>query len=164
MDEQKKTAAKVADKAFYRLIFTSFLAIFVCIVCLCSSTFAWFYDSAPSVGNSLKAMGECLLTVTVEQGDVSLPAEKFAAGIELEAGVEYTVTLSLPRDSASGYCLISADGRDFYSPYLTRHEDEEPTTVSFTLTVETTRVVKLTTRWGIYSRDCDVVDETLNIP
>ena len=164
MDEQKKATAKMADKAFYRLIFTSFLAIFVCIVCLCSSTFAWFYDSAPSTGNTLRAMGDCLLEIRVEQGGVPLPAEELAAGVELLSGEEYTVTLTLPSGSASGYCLISADSGDFYSPYITRHNEPMPEAVSFALTVGTTQTVKFLTRWGIYSRDSDVTDGRLNLP
>ena len=162
MDEQKKATAKMADKAFYRLIFTSFLAIFVCIICLCSSTFAWFYDSAPSTGNTLQAMGDCLLEIRVEQSGE--PLSGIESGVELEQGKTYRVTLSLPQDSASGYCVIVAETGEFYTPYIAHHDNAIAETVSFELIVGTTQTVRFESRWGIYSRDCDVVDETLNIP
>ena len=161
MDEQKKASAKMADKAFYRLVFTSFLAIFVCIICLCSSTFAWFYDSAPSVGNKLQTMEECRLTVTVKDGGA--PLDDIVNGVELVAGKVYEVTLTLPNNSASGYCIIKTDSGEYYTPYIAHHDNAEPVTVAFNLTVGTTQTVKFITRWGIYSRDTDITSDTFNI-
>lgn len=162
MEERTKSTEKLADKAFSHMMFTSFFAIFVCIVFLTSSTFALFYDNVPSVGNNLKAMGACLLSVTVEQGGE--PLSGIESGVELEQGKTYRVTLSLPSDSASGYCVIVAETGEFYTPYIAHHDNAIAETVSFELIVGTTQTVRFESRWGIYSRDCDVVDEILNIP
>ena len=161
MEEQKKSTEKIADKAFSHLMISSFLAIFVCIVCLCSSTFAWFYDSAPSVGNKLQTMEECLLTVTLKNDGTAL--DDIVNGVELEAEKVYEVTLALPGGSAPGYCIIKTDSGEYYTPYIAHHNNAEAEVVSFELTVGTTQTVKFITRWGIYSRDCDITADRFNI-
>ncbi len=163
MEERVKNLEKLADKAFNRLVLTSFLAIFMCIVCLCTSTFAWFYDSAPSVDNKLKAMDKCLLTVTVTAESDGTTLDNIESGVELKAGEVYTVTLMLPSHSASGYCLIDTDDKDYYTPYIASHDNINAEVVSFTLTVDRTQTVKFVTRWGIYSSDCDVTNSKLDI-
>ena len=100
MEQQNKPKAKLTDKAFSRLVLTSVLAIIVCIVCLCSTTYAWFTDSAPSNENEIKMAETFDLTVTVTKDGT--PLADIENGVELEAGVVYTVTLSLPAGSASG--------------------------------------------------------------
>lgn len=151
---------KITDKAFSRLLVTSVLGILVCIACLCSTTWAWFTGSAGSTENEIKTASECLLTVTVtDSGETLADVEN---GVSLEEGVTYTVTLALPADSASGYCLIETAKRSYYTEYIARHESGVETR-TFTLTVEETQRVTFTTRWGIYSCDCDVVGGTLHI-
>ena len=151
---------KITDKAFSRLIITSFLGILVCIACLCSTTWAWFTGAAENDNNEIKTAETCLLTVTVTDSDVAL--SDIEGGVVLEKNVTYTVTLSLPSGSASGYCLIKTDDRSYYTEYIARHEGETETR-SFRLTVEESQTVAFVSRWGIYSGACDVVDGALRI-
>ena len=140
---------------------TSILGIIVCIVCLCSTTFAWFTDVVPSNGNEIIISDECLVTVRLSQnGEIINGIED---GVELEAG-EYEVTISLPPNTASGYCLIDAGGVTYYTDYILRHTDEGDREISFDLTVNTAQSVTFTTRWGIYRRESSVVDGKLMIP
>ena len=162
MDEQNKKTDALTDKAFLRLMVTSFLAIFVCIVCLCSTTWCWFSDSAPSSDNRIAMASECLLEVTVAEDGTALA--DIENGVELQAGVAYIVTLSLPADTASGYCVISAGTQTYYTDYIARHSDPVPKTVSFTLSVGTTQTVTFTPRWGIYAQESDVRESALLIP
>ena len=162
MEQQNKPKAKLTDKAFSRLVLTSVLAIIVCIVCLCSTTYAWFTDSAPSNENEIKMAETFDLTVTVTKDGT--PLADIENGVELEAGVVYTVTLSLPAGSASCYCVITAGGNTYVSDYIVSHNDPEPRTLSFTMTVETTQTVTFTSKWGIYSRESDVKNAELTLP
>ncbi len=163
MDEQNKKPDPLTDKAFSRLALMSILGILICIVCLCSTTWAWFTDSIPSKGNSIKVADECLLSVTVtDENGTAL--EDLEAGVQLEQGKTYIVTLSLPRDSASGYCLIKASGQSYYTDYIVRHENDEAQTVSFALTVAESQTVEFEPRWGIYAKESDVIDGQLSIP
>jgi len=50
MEQQNKE--KLSDKAFARLSVTSILGILVCIICLCSTTYAWFSGSAQVDSNT----------------------------------------------------------------------------------------------------------------
>ncbi len=161
MEEQNKVTESLSDKAFSRLLLTSVLGIVICIACLCASTFAWFSDSAPSKGNEIKMAENCLLSVTVSLNDV--PLTGIENGVELTAGETYRVVLSLPANTASGYCLITAGGRTYYTDYILRHSNAEPQTVSFTLTVKETQTVKFTSRWGIYAAESDVENGVLQI-
>ena len=189
MEEQQKTTNKLTDKAFSRLAFTSILGILVCIVCLCSSTYAWFSESQESPKNEIKTAEECLISVTVlhedraendssepdlaqeldlefDDGNVTVTETPIAGiedGVELAAG-EYLVKMTLPSGSASGYYLVEASGTTFYTDFIARHEEDEPQTVSFIMKVEETQWVKFISRWGIYSGESDVVDGVLVIP
>ena len=162
MQKQNNNTQKLTEHTFSRLMLSSVLGILLCIVCLCSTTFAWFSDGAPSVGNTISTAKDCLLAVTVLDGGVEL--DNIDEGVVLTAGVEYLVTLSLPADTASGYCIILADGEAYRSEYIRRHDDSVPHEISFILTVGEDKTVTFTSHWGIYSVECSVVAGRLDIP
>lgn len=227
----EKKNIKLTDKSFLRLFVTSILAIAICIICLCSSTWAWFTQSITGAGNELKAADTCLISISVvdENGTELTDLEN---GVDLTAGVRYTVTISLPKDSASGYYIILPLGsndyeieigtesesetvdfieteteietdsfletetetesesdietgvdtesesgsetesasvfnmraaseepgaeRVYYTYYIARHDSDEDKTVTFTLISSRNQRVMISSRWGIYSGDCDV--------
>lgn len=172
MEEQNIN--QLSDKAFVRLIATSIATIFLCLILLSSTTFAWFTEEVSGNGNTIKAADQCQLMVSVVElatnGTDTPKALDAENAIALEMGKTYQVTLSLPKDSASGYCVLSTTGENgettlYYTDYIARHTDDEPQTKSFTLTVAENTTVVFTTRWGIYSDDrCDVKNgETLQI-
>ena len=169
-EQQNKKADKLTDKAFTRLALTSIFGILLSIILLCSTTYAWFADSAPSKGNSIKMAASCDLSVTVtpmpQDGEVDDEVQYIEDienpdGMELSAG-DYKVTLSLPKDSASGYCIIetisqiNGETHAYYSDYIQSHSEDTPVTISFRLVLESQQVVRFTTRWGIYARESDV--------
>ena len=162
MEEQNKVKDMLGDKAFSHLLLMSFLGIFVCIICLCSTTFAWFSDGAPSLRNEITMADDCLLSVVVScEGAVLTGIED---GVQLEVGKCYEVILTLPPNTASGYCLLTAGGVNYYTDYISRHTEETEKTVTFTLTVATTQMVKFTTRWGIYAAESSIQNGQLQIP
>ena len=163
MTEHNNKPEKLTDKAFSRLVVTSIIGILFCIVCLCSTTYAWFADNAPSQSNEIKIAEDCLLEVVVtKDGEAIADIED---GVELQAGESYVVTLTLPADTASGYCVMLAANRvNYYSDYILRHNGPDDQTLSFELMVEETQTVVFTPHWGIYARESDVVDGKLVIP
>ena len=75
----------------------------------------------------------------------------------------YTVTLTLPKESASGYLVLTVDDQEYYSDYLQRNDNTDQT-LTFTLNVKAAKTVTFTARWGIYSGECHVKNgETLTI-
>ena len=144
-----------SDKAFFRMITTSAISVIICLICLCSTSWAWFSGGIESSQNEIKT-GQCLLEVTVEKEGVAL--SEIETGVALEMGTEYKVTLALPKGSASGYCLMQANGKDYYSKAILRHEEEQAKTLSFTVKVKENTTVKFIARWGIYSGEVDVAN------
>lgn len=163
--EEKKTE-KLTDKAFSRLALTAVLSILLCIVFLCSSTYAWYSATLNGSENSIKTAGECLLQISVANGGSDVPLVDGQA--TLEKGVTYTVTLTMPKDSPSGYCVVNTASGTYRTDYLARHTDDTPVTLSFTLTLAQqldeggaditpdTLTVTFKTHWGIYSGEFDV--------
>lgn len=164
---KKQNIKILPDKAFVRLIATSVIGILICIACLCSSTYAWFFESIESPGTTLEAASDCQLSVAILGGEEdSLIDENIKYGesitLNLKKDVEYTVTLSLPRDSSSGYCIMSAGGEKYYSPFIQRHNEDTSSEV-FTLRVLEDTSVTFLTHWGIYSGECSVKNGELII-
>lgn len=162
MEKENTNKLELMDKAFSRLLIPSMCAIFICIICLCSTTFAWFTESVPSEGNQINIAENCNIDVTVEKDGVVFT--DIESGVELEANVEYTVTVTLPPDTASGYCVMTADGVTYKSDYILRHTGPESKVITFTVMVEETKTVEFIGRWGIYNGESDVVDNKLIIP
>ena len=144
----KRNTEKLTDQAFSRMIITSVLAIVACVICLCSITWTWFSKDIKTTSNHIKTAGASLLSVMITEDGNEVLGNGGIFG--LKQGKNYTVTLRLPKDSSSGYCLITAVGKTYKTAYITRHEEEIAKTISFTLTTEKDMAVKFTVRWGIY--------------
>ena len=162
MEKVNKNENKITDKAFFRLMLTSILGILLCIACLCSTTYAWFTQDITHGGNTIQASGECLLTISLDDGTTVL--DDVEGTVELEGGKTYLATLTLPKDSPSGYVKITAADKVYLSPFIARHNGDVPVSLSFNISVAETQSVKFETHWGIYSDNASVgVGETLEI-
>ena len=149
---EKQNIKALSDKAFIRLIATSVIGILICVACLCSTTYAWFTASVESADSKIEAASDCKLSIRITDGAALDQTVEYGDSLtlDLKKDVNYTVTLSLPRDSASGYCIMSAGDDKYYSPFIQRH-DGDPVSVEFTLRVEKDVAVSFDTHWGIYS-------------
>lgn len=161
MNEQNKPQATITDKAFSRLAITSIAAILFCIICLCSTTYAWFAQDVQSAENQIKAAEECLLTVSLAEQGVTRESELPVADCSqaqtyaLTKGT-YTVLLSLPANSASGYLVVKLGNTSYYTDFIERHTDAEPHTMEFSLVLAEDAELVFVPRWGIYSGTCNV--------
>lgn len=162
MEQQNKE--KISDKAFARLILTSVLGILVCIVCLSASTYAWFTDGEIGASNKIQSASECLFSALVYTNDTDelVATVDTQNPITLKIKGDYTVTLTLPSGSASGYLVVRVGSQEYYSDYLQRN-DSTNQTLTFTLKADTETSVTLFARWGIYSDESDVQNGTLHI-
>ena len=161
---KKDKVDKLTDKAFYRLIITSVLAIAFCLFCLCSTTWAWFNESETSQSNSISS-GNCTLKITVDDNDnddTDVIVCDFDSGekdVTLNAGVTYSVKLEIPEDSASGYCIIKLVNSDepaeikLYSQSVSNNGSPYERELIFTIVAEENAQVKVIPCWGIYSGD-----------
>ena len=169
---KKEKVDKLTDQAFIRLIITSVLAIVVCLVCLCSTTWAWFTESQTSAENSIKS-SSCMLQITVDDGidgtdNVVRGFEDGAgANIQLVPGVVYKVKLEIPTDSASGYCIIKLvdnDGDETndikkYSASVSNNGGSYARVLNFEMVAEEEVYISLIPCWGLYSGQVDIHEE-----
>ena len=111
MTKQNNTTDKLTDKAFSRMMLTSVIGILVCIMCLCSATWAWFSTDI-SAGNNVLTSGQFDLDVTVTDTEniILTATEEFAKKTEFDLSKgKYTVTLTMTDDTtvSKGFCIIT---------------------------------------------------------
>ena len=161
MSAQTNHTEKLTDKAFTRMWIASIAGILLSLICLCSTTWAWYVAGTQSSKNVIQS-GEGLLAVTVTRGQEEISGVE--QGVALEAGL-YTVQMTLPAGSASGYCVICVGTEKYRSPYILRSQEVDQT-ASFEILLTETTELWIEARWGIYSdNEPDVAENsTLTLP
>ncbi len=154
---KQQNTEKLSDRVFARLALTSILGILVCIICLSATTYAWFADNVQGAPIGIQTSDASQLSVSVYKDGTegSLATVNTESPVTLECEGTYTVTLTLPKESSSGYLVLTVGGQEYYSGYLQGNNDNDQT-LTFTLNVATAKSVTFTARWGIYSGDCHV--------
>ena len=154
-----KNNEKLTDKVFMRIIVVSFIGMFICLASLCSVTWAWFTDNTKSSANTISSSSDFSLEAIAKDGDVTILAisgsgemtETFAIGT-------YTVILTLPAGSSSGYLVIEDGENEYISPSVIRHAGPEDSTVTFTLVVTEESSLTFRTGWGVRSDEPSVLE------
>ncbi len=157
---------RISYAAIVPFLLIAIVCTCVCIVFLGTDSYAWFFDGMKGDNSVKGSENASMLSISVYKSDeaealVTLDA-KAAATLSAAEG-EYTVKLTLPKQSASGYLVILAGESEYRSACLQRSEtsDQEMT---FKINVNTAQNVKLTARWGTHSETPDVQGGgTLNI-
>ena len=112
MEEQNRSNDRLTDKAFSRLMISSLLGVFMCIVCLCSASWAWFSADTSNHKNTLVTGKFGLDVAVVDESERAVSVTKNADGSSLcyfsDAGV-YTVTLAMSQDTTvnKGFCVFN---------------------------------------------------------
>ncbi|MBQ8320493.1 MAG: hypothetical protein IJX81_06395 [Clostridia bacterium] len=154
---KQQNSNQLSERAFARLIALSLLSVLLCLVCLCTTTYAWFTGGVTAKNNTLIA-STCSLTVSVkEEGEAAATewsdfAEK---EITLSGGKTYEVTLSIPVGSASGYIAFRVGEEVYLSPFVSCKAGAERS-ATFKIAVNADTVACFTLRWGIYSGEKSV--------
>ena len=175
------THEKISEKAFTQCLAISVLGILLCIVSLCSATYAWFSTSVACSQNTLVAGSFRVAAVEVEtvsagaSGTVDGP--KYADGVwtcTLPAGGTYRVIIDLENEStAKGRCVVKIggiDGPSFNTAPIIGANTADPDykapgkqTDPFTFTIDTTGAtndveVTFTPLWGVAANP-DIANE-----
>lgn len=125
--QEKKPASLTA------LLMPSLLGVAICLVCLCSLTWAWFTATQNS---GVQPIQSATATVTAKLGDTDL------GKLPIEEGMTGTGTLTLHMDGSAqyAYVLIKVGGTEYRTGYLSATED-------YTITVNESGAT-LTLCWG----------------
>jgi hypothetical protein len=160
-EAEKKEKSVLSDKAFLQSVSVSVFGIVLCMISLCSASWAWFSTSLSSPSNNIQA-ATCEITVTVkeERGEVDAIDGKYA----LMSGCDYLVTIKAEGSAKQTYCILVIDGNKYYTEQIyTAEPDNE---ISFILRFDKKKTVEVINRWGISSRsERDIYDgkEYLNM-
>ena len=151
---------KITEKVFSQNMIISVLSIVLCLVALCSITYAWFSGETTSNGNKLTSGNfDIAVELAPTEGD---PASGSVTLLEdgtyqLTGAGRYTVTLMpTPDTTVKGYCLLTVDGTSSYKtdmilPLTPQTEDESEQISAFVFTLETAEdvILKIEAYWGI---------------
>ena len=138
--------SKPTDENIMRLLLPSFLGIVLCMVCLAGSTWAWFSASISTSPQTIEA-ANFDIAVTVNGKPVSSP-------VTLEAGQQYTVTLTAIGNAPSGgYCEVESGAVFLYTETILPNE-----LLAFTLIPDSNAAYTFTAVWGKYSGKADITN------
>lgn len=114
------------------LLMPSLLGVAICLVCLCSLTWAWFTATQNS---GVQPIQSATATVTAKLGDTAL------GELPIEEGITGTGTLTLHMtgDAQYAYVVIKVGGTEYHTDYLTAD--------GYTITVNESGAT-LTLCWG----------------
>ena len=140
--------SKPTDENILRLLMPSVVGIAICMVCLASSTWAWFSTSVQTMSQTITAANYDM-SVTVNDELVSVP-------IELKEGENYKIKLTATgtADKFGGYCVITGGGKPLYTTQIF----PGGTPLTFIFSPDATAKYTFTAVWGKYSGEADITD------
>lgn len=146
---KKKIAKDSSRKAFAHLVLCSLFCILICVALLSTGTYAWFSDGIQSSKSTFQTSGNCLLSVSVYKDGAEEATASVGSNAVLNGQGTYTVTVTLPLGSASGYLVLKTADGEYFVDRLER-SDAEDQVLSFTLNIQEDKDVTLEAYWGIY--------------
>ena len=150
---------KITDKAFNRVLVTSILGILMCMVFLCSSTWAWFKDDVTNNKNVIESASYSIVSIVKLDGTTEEITETEKNTYALTAGT-YAVTLNKDGDAKYGYIVISTDKNH---KLYTETMDDVKTSFTYILEISEETIVNFKPHLGLYSGTADVVSgDTIN--
>lgn len=136
-----------AEKAFKQSIAASVGCILLCLIALCSATWAWFSESVNSRGNNIQS-ASCDVSVLVEHGGTSVTPN---SGIySFEAGEMYNITLTATGSASTAYCIFISGGNEYYTAQISTAALNNKMTFDVQFSAQTD--VKIIPRWGTSSK------------
>lgn len=138
--------SKPTDENILRLLMPSAVGIALCMVCLAGSTWAWFSSSVQTAPQTIEAAN---FDIAVTVNDELVPSP-----VTLEAGQQYTVTLTAIGNAPSGgYCEVESGAVFLYTETILPNE-----LLAFTLIPDSNAAYTFTAVWGKYSGKADITN------
>lgn len=144
------------------LLMPSILGICICMICVCSMTWAW-YSAGVSGGTTTLKAARYEIAVEIKDTSGELITANVDGSYTLHAGT-YTVALTAHGDASTGYCKMDVGGRKLHSSQLyTKQSDSHINTLTFTVTAESAETVSFISVWGTYSGQTVEIEDGANI-
>lgn len=143
---------KLTDKAFTQSIAVSVISILLCVVALCSVTWAWFSEGVSSSTNSIQS-ANCDVSVSVTSDGTTV--ETVDGEYTFIKDKAYEITITAAGTAESAYCILNIDGTRYYTVQIpTTATETVPNHIKFTLQFSADKTdVEIITRWGTSSQE-----------
>ena len=138
----------LTDSSFKQSITMSVVGIILCMIALCSTTFAWFNASVSSNTNSIQA-ANCIVTVSVANSGAAVEADNGQYTFEKDKIYEIKITAS--GSAQSVYCILNINGNAYYTEQISL--DAGPNTMTFKLKFTSESRAEIVTGWGTASQE-----------
>ena len=142
--QHSESSSASVDKAFMQSFTVSILCILLCIVALCSATWAWFGGTASSGGNTAQS-ANCVLSVLAVNSDATTALHDGDTFLFV-SNTPYTVTISAEGTARAAYCIFDAETRSYYTESV---DPSDNGTIEFFLFFTEDTLVKVLHCWGI---------------
>lgn len=146
--KEHSSMKKELGDGLFRLLAPSVAGLLACVVCLCATSWAWFFASVTAAATTIRT-ASYTVSVTVRQGEtpVEVTEEAGVYSVKFLTDGEYTVTLApTPESTATtGYCLVKYNETTYYTGQLTTGS------LSFTVTAADETTLTITPTWGEYT-------------
>lgn len=129
----------------FRLLAPSVAGLLACVVCLCTTSWAWFSASVTAAATTIRSASYTVeISVSPDATVTATNDGKFE--VTLTAG-ENTITLTPTGNATKGYCLVEYNGTTYCTDQLVNRE--EP--LQFTIHAAQDESLTITPTWGTYT-------------
>lgn len=132
------------------MLLPSVAGILLCLVLLCSTTWAWFSSTHAGATTPIRS-ADYDLTVTVRQGETAVPLDAQSSFAAI-AGEDYTVTLTATGTASTGYCTVLVRFPEGTEQTLYTAQIAVGESLTFTVRLSTAATVALYPQWGTSAR------------
>lgn len=141
----KHAQDEIRSDGVIHILAPSIIGIFICAICLCGASWAWFTASTGSTTTKIQAATYSVeVTAEAEAADAPVTvASNGTSEITLESGRTYTVTLQATGTAENGFCIVNFEGIDYYTKQLA-----PGMRLTFTVNTSKDSTMTLTPQWG----------------
>ncbi len=143
----KHSKKTTSDCSIYRILAPSVIGIFICAICLCGASWAWFTASTTTGTTTIQSSSYKLLYQVNEDTAPTELAEKGTAYTLTEDTTKITLKAT-GTAGATGYCSIKIGDETYYTERIFVDG-----TFTFTVNAAAGKTITLTPKWGTYSHD-----------
>lgn len=142
---------RLTDRAFKQSMTISVVGIILCMIALCSLTWAWFSTGISSHANNIRS-AHCDVTVYVADGSSTVLPEN--GTYSLQKNTAYTFTITTDGTAENAYCILNIDGSEYYTDQFDMVNNNGTLTGVFSFSLyfkdkdTDTTAVEVITRWG----------------
>lgn len=141
--KEHSSMKKEFGDGLFRLLAPSVAGLLACVVCLCTTSWAWFSASVTAAATTIRS-ASYTVEISVSPGATVTPVNGGAFEIGLVTG-DNIITLTPTGNATTGYCLVKYNETTYCTDQLTTGS------LSFTVTAAAGELLTITPTWGTYT-------------